>query len=347
MSQTLTPRPEAAPAKPETGNRAKPRVDELDVLDVARVALGTGGFVVPDEVRQRLAAARAVVDDVVTRGLPAYGVTRGLGPLRDQEIPPHRQAEFQTWTLLTHAAGVGEPMTRAEARATLAARLAGMAQGGSGISPAAFDALHALLTSDVTPWLPAEGSVGAADLAQLAAAGLVVVGRGRVLAADGRTGLPAAVALQEAGLAPVELGPKDALAIIGANSASVGLACLAVHRLATLQPAADLAAAAALETLGGNPGAWSAPVVAARAHPGQQVSGDRLRLALRGGDLAAGTSAPGPGTCPGSPCPAATGNGTGTSPPCSPARSTPATTCCGTSRCAPAGSSPRPVTPSS
>lgn len=239
-------------------------------------------------IHDRLSRARAVVDHVLASGIPSYGVNRGLGPLRDVVIPDDELADFQRFVIMSHAAAIGEPLTRAEGRAAIAVRLNTMAAGRSGASVELFDALWDLLTHDVIPVIPAEGSVGAADLSQMAAIGMVLIGSGRAWLPGSDIIVPGGEALAAAGLRPLRLGPKDGLALVGSNALSTAMAALTLYRCELLAERVDLVAALTVEALSANLSPFDAAALAARPLHGQQASGQRIREALVGGDLAAG-----------------------------------------------------------
>src|ERR1700716_4541330 len=77
-----------------------------------------------------------------------------------------------------HARGIGDPLPVNDVRALMLARIAGMARGGSGAQPDIFATLIQMLNAGVHPVVPMGGSVGASDLTQMAAVGLVLIGRG-------------------------------------------------------------------------------------------------------------------------------------------------------------------------
>src|SRR4051794_10564676 len=212
------------------------------------------------------------------------GVRRqhGAGAARDQLVPEDLLLAFQEHVISSHAAAIGAPLDAEEVRALMFARLAGMSRGGSGASPQLFEALRRLLDARIHPVVPSQGSVGAADLVQMAAVGAVLLGRGRVLlGATGAAGTrPAAEALAEAGIAPVQLQPKDALALIGANSASVGTGILAVRSIGHLVANADVVAAGTVLALGANTSVFDDELARARPLPGQIESAARIRAAL-------------------------------------------------------------------
>ena len=226
----------------------------LSLGDVTDVARHQARVVVTEGVRRDVAAAHAVVLETLRSGSPAYGVNTGLGAARDQLVPEELLLAFQEHVISSHAAAIGAPLDAEEVRALMFARLAGMSRGGSGASPQLFESLRRLLDARIHPVVPSQGSVGAADLVQMAAVGAVLLGRGRVLlGATGAAGTrPAAEALAEAGIAPVQLQPKDALALIGANSASVGTGILAVRTIGHLVANADVVAAGSVLALGAN-----------------------------------------------------------------------------------------------
>lgn len=249
-----------------------------DARELVRAADGAGVRIGQDALAD-VAAAHETVLAVVRSGTPAYGVTTGLGPARDQAVPAELVADFQEQILATHAAAVGPWLPRRGVRAVIVARLATLRLGGAGASTGLVRGLAALLDRDVLPAVPALGSVGSADLVQLAAVGQVLLGHGFTLGPAGEP-VPAADALARAGLDPVRLEAKDALALIGTNAAAVGLGALAWHDAEALVAAADHVAGATAVALRANPGAFAERVVAARPLPGQLASARRLRAAI-------------------------------------------------------------------
>lgn len=283
------------PACPTTGGRmtTERRVVRLGPgltpADVAAVAIGHAVVEVDRvAVDARLAAARALVSDALEAGVPTYGLNRGLGPLRNSEIPPELIEDFQRYVIVSHAAAIGAPLSRIEGRAALLARLNTLAAGASGASVGLFEGLLALLQHDVIPAIPDEGSVGAGDLSQLASIGQVLLGSGRAWLPGRDRMASGAEALAAAGLQPVRLEAKDSLALVGSNALSVATASLTQRRATLIAERADLVAALTIEALGANLSPFDPAALAARPHAGQQASGRRIRAAVAGGDLAEG-----------------------------------------------------------
>src|SRR6476659_7026653 len=129
--------------------------------------------------RERVGAARAVVDRRARGDEPAYGINTGFGSFADVKIAPDALETLQLNLLRSHAAGLGDPLPARAVRATMALRANVLAKGFSGISVETLEALIALLNHGVHPRVPSRGSVGASgDLAPLAHLALVLIGEG-------------------------------------------------------------------------------------------------------------------------------------------------------------------------
>ncbi|WP_431277775.1 aromatic amino acid lyase [Leifsonia poae] len=258
------------------------------VADVVALADGAKVSLAPD-VLALLAESRAVVERAIASGKPVYGLNRRLGAGRDTAVDPSEFAEFQRRTIANHRGGVGEALTLREARALIAARLIGFTRGGSGVRPELAQAYAGLLDRGVHPVIPSRGSVGAADLTQLAEVAAVVTGAGRAFDASGAI-VDAATALAAAGLSPIELAPHEGLAVLSSNAYSIGVGSLAVTEARSLTSVADLTVALSLEAVAasgpaGNLSPYSALVSDARSGPGQQASAAAIRAAIWGSVL--------------------------------------------------------------
>ena len=110
---------------------------------------------------QRVAAAAASVERIVAGGETVYGVNTGFGLLANTRIPDDRLAELQTNLILSHSAGLGDPLPRHVTRLMIVLKLLGLGRGYSGVRPLVIDALQALLDRDAMPLIPSQGSVGA------------------------------------------------------------------------------------------------------------------------------------------------------------------------------------------
>lgn len=195
----------------------------LALADLLRVAREGAALHFTPSARQRIDAGHRLLRERMAAGDSIYGVTTGLGAAVDVDLS-QADDERQRRIPLGRAVGLGRLATRAELRAMLAARLAGLAQGRSGISQASADSLLALLNAGIEPEVPLLGSLGESDLAPLAHLSLALLGEGWVQWRDER--MPAREALRRNGLPPARLVDKDGLALVSANAASVGLGAL-------------------------------------------------------------------------------------------------------------------------
>ena len=247
------------------------------------VARGGEQVAVGVEVRERLEAARAVVDRLVASDTPIYGLNSGLGANVGQLLDPAQRTLYQARAIQARSVGIGAAAPAERVRATLFARLAGLAAGGSGISPSVFDALLAILNAGVHPVIPTTGSIGVADLPQMSHAMLVLLGEGHAEFRGER--LTGTQALCRAGLAPAVLGPKDGLALISANAYAVGSAALALADVRSAMHRLDRAAVLSMEGFRANLSPLRPEALAARPSPGIAESAQRLHTLLVGSDL--------------------------------------------------------------
>jgi histidine ammonia-lyase len=259
----------------------------LAAVDVIAVARHGARVVVTPSARAAMALSAAVVDGLLARDEPVYGVTTGFGSLATTTIPPERTGELQVALLRSHAAGMGPAVEAEVVRAMMLLRLRSVAMGRSGVRPALADAMAGLLNAGVVPVVREHGSLGASgDLAPLAHVALALLGEGEVVDADGGI-RPAADALRAAGLAPATLRAKEGLALINGTDGILGMLVLALADLRLLLQVADIAAAVTVEALLGTDRAFAADLQALRPQPGQAVSAANLRRLLDGSAVVA------------------------------------------------------------
>jgi histidine ammonia-lyase len=256
----------------------------IGIGDVVRIARDGARVMLAPQARARVAAARAVVERLAQSAAPIYGVNSALGANTGQRLAGDDLVAYQARAVRARAVGVGPAYPAESVRAMMAARIAGMAAGGSGVSPAVLDALIELLNRDVHPIVPRVGSIGAGDLPQLAHLALPLIGEGE---AEYRGEiLPGAEALARAGLAPVALGAKDGLALISANAATGGRAALVLHEAGTLFDAWLTAVALSYEGFRANVSVLDARAVRLRAGTREEEIAAQLRARLEGSTLA-------------------------------------------------------------
>ena len=257
---------------------------DLTVPDVEAVARAGAEAILDPAAIARMRASRAVVDTLVDEGAVVYGVTTGVGFLADRSIDRQDAERLQENLLVSHAAGVGEPLPREVVRAMLLLRANTLALGYSGARPVVAERLLDFLRLGIHPVVPAQGSVGASgDLAPLAHLALPLIGRGNV-ERNGNV-VPALMALRETGLEPLVLGAKEGLALLNGTQLMTALGALVAADASRLNATASVAAAMSVEALLGTDVAFSAALQAARPHPGQVAVAGELRWLLRDSTL--------------------------------------------------------------
>jgi histidine ammonia-lyase len=236
------------------------------------------------EARDRVAAARGVVDAMADGDAAVYGINTGFGNFSETRIEHADLARLQVNLLRSHAAGVDAPLPPRAVRAMMALRANVLAKGYSGIRVDTLETLLALLNHGVHPRVPSRGSVGASgDLAPLAHLALVLIGEGQTW--DGQRAEDGARALAAAGLAPVTLGPKEGIALINGTQASTAVLALALAGAEQLARAADIVAALSVDALLGSRKPFDPRIHAVRAFAGQAASADNLWRLIKGSPL--------------------------------------------------------------
>ncbi len=258
--------------------------ETLSLEEIREVAGGRVQVELAPEALARVERSRALVDRVAAGEAPAYGINTGFGTLAEVRIDRNDLKALQRNLLVSHAAGVGQPLPLAEGRALLLLRCNVLAKGFSGIRPRTLQLALDMLNRDVVPVVPDRGSVGASgDLAPLAHLALVLIGEGEAFYGGER--MPGGEALKRAGLAPVVLEAKEGLALVNGTQAMCAVGTLALLRAEALAEAADLAGAMTVEGLLGSHRPFLAAIQAARPHPGQIAVAEHLRRLLKGSEI--------------------------------------------------------------
>ncbi len=259
---------------------------DLTLEDLGQVACRRRPVVLPDTARQRVDAARAVVDQLVRDDRLAYAITTGVGKLSDVRISPAQNRGLQVNLVRSHAVGVGLPLSGEETRAMMLLRANSLAKGHSGVRTAVIHQLCELLNRGVHPVVPSQGSVGASgDLAPLAHLALVLIGEGEAVFADRR--MSGAEALRLAQIEPLVLEAKESISLINGTQAMLAVGALALLEAETLADTADALGALSLDALRGTDAAFDERIHAARPHAGQVKTAANLRRLLAGSQIRA------------------------------------------------------------
>jgi histidine ammonia-lyase len=215
---------------------------------------------------------------------PIYGVNTGFGSLYDKSIAKKDLTQLQKNLVMSHACGSGEPVPAEIVRAMLVLKVQNMAFGHSAVAPATVQRMVDMYNADMLPVVYERGSLGASgDLAPLAHLCLPLLGLGEVVLAGKR--MTSAQALKKLGWKPLELGPKEGLALLNGTQFMNAFAALLTLKATRLAQLADIIGAISLDAFDGRIEPFHPSVHAVRPHPGQAVVAGHFRDLLKGSEL--------------------------------------------------------------
>jgi len=99
-------------------------------------------------------ASVACVNGIIAEGRTAYGINTGFGLLASTRIANADLEKLQRSLVLSHAAGIGEPLDDAMVRLIMLLKVNSLARGFSGIRREVIEALIALINAEVYPHIP-------------------------------------------------------------------------------------------------------------------------------------------------------------------------------------------------
>jgi histidine ammonia-lyase len=254
--------------------------DTLTPRHVALIARDGAEAQLSPEARTRNDVARATIQTLLDSGVDLYGVSTGVGALRERRVAPQDRATHALSLLRSHAGGAGPPLPAALVRAAMATRANQIAAGGAGVADELLQALIGALNAGLSPFTRELGSLGTGDLTNLADIGLCLLGEGQMWRGDEL--VEAAGAMRDAGVAPARLGARDGLAFMSSNAVAVGTAALLVVDARRLLDAWLSVAALSFEAARADPVALDARIHSPHHRPGQAAVAARMRELLAG-----------------------------------------------------------------
>ena len=223
----------------------------------------------------------ATVEAILKEGCTVYGINTGFGLLANTSIAANDLETLQKNLVLSHACGVGAPLSEDITRLLMVLKIASLSKGASGIRRRTLETLIGMVNAEVLPLIPSKGSVGASgDLAPLAHMSSVLIGVGEARY-QGQT-MEATEALAKAGLEPIVLGPKEGLALLNGTQCSTALALAGLFATEDVFAAAIAAGGLSTDALKGSDAPFDHRIHALRGQPGQIDVAKRLREILSG-----------------------------------------------------------------
>ena len=239
-----------------------------------------------NESRRCVAESNELITEVVAGGDQVYGVNTGFGQLAQVRVSNDDLAQLQENLVRSHAVGVGDDLDDNIVRLIMSIKVIALAEGFSGVRLELIEALCALINNNIYPRIPEKGSVGASgDLAPLAHMAGVLIGVGE--ASVNGTIVPAQVALQEAGLEPLTLAPKEGLALLNGTQVSTALALAAAFRTENALAAALAAGAMSCDAIKGSDTPFDKRIQSVRGHGGQIAVAGVLRYLMQDSEIRA------------------------------------------------------------
>ncbi len=258
----------------------------LSIHDVAAIARDYDTVSVSQEAWNRIDNCRSMIQSKIEAHEVMYGVTTGIGEFSEVVLSPEQVKEFQKYLIYSHAAGIGNPMPVEVVRGAMAGRINVHCHGNSGGRPEVTKQIENMLNRGVTPIAAAKGSVGACgDLSPMSQIAMAMMGEGDAIY-DGKR-LPANVALESAGLKPLELHARDGLAIINGSNMLTAMAALSLCDVEKWLKYHDIAAAMTLEALNANMTPYDSKLHELRGFAGSEEVASNLRKLTEGSEILA------------------------------------------------------------
>ncbi|HEY4286451.1 MAG TPA: histidine ammonia-lyase [Puia sp.] len=259
-------------------------IDQLTIAATIELASGARNGVLSPAAIDRIKTSQQHIADIVSHHTTVYGVNTGFGILANTKISEEDTQVLQHKILQSHSVGVGNPIPEEIGRIMLITKVHALARGYSGVQLTTLQRILWMLSEDVVPVVPEKGSVGASgDLAPLSHLFLPLIGLGEVFHRGKRQ--PTRQVLDQYGLAPITLGPKEGLALINGTQFILAFAVKAIQRLHNCLEAADIIGAMSLEALTGTKAPFDERLHRLRPYDGSLLVAQRLRRLLRDSDI--------------------------------------------------------------
>lgn len=229
---------------------------------------------------QKMAAGEARLAQAVAAGTPIYGVTTGFGSNCGARISGETALQLGAGLLRFHGCGTGPDLPVPAVRGAMLCRILCLGLGYSGVRVALLERLADFLNHDITPVVPAQGSVGASgDLTPMSYVAAALIGQRQVFCRGKR--MAAAAAIEAAGLPPFAFAVKEPISILNGTPVMTGVAILVVDQCRRILAAATRATAMAVHAMAGHEHHLHPVLFEAKPFPGQATVAAHLRTLMR------------------------------------------------------------------
>lgn len=259
-------------------------IDQLTVDKAIALANGSIKGIINDQAEKSILKSQKDVNDIVSMDRTVYGINTGFGILANTRISGSDTTTLQHKILQSHSVGVGDAVPVEIARIMLITKLHSLSRGYSGVRLETLQRIIWFIENNITPVVPEKGSVGASgDLAPLAHLFLPLIGLGEVFFENTR--ITTADILKKFSLQPLDLGPKEGLALINGTQFILAYAVKGIQRMENCLNAADIIGAMSLESLTGTKAPFDERLHQLRPFDGNLIVAQRLRKLLNGSEI--------------------------------------------------------------
>ncbi|TSE08813.1 histidine ammonia-lyase [Aquimarina algiphila] len=258
--------------------------DYLTAGIAIKIAQGEIKGIISQSSRAKIQQSRRVVENIVEKGDPVYGINTGFGPLCTTKISKEETNILQNNILQSHSVGVGEPIDLEIAKLMLILKVQSLSKGYSGIAEETLDRILYHIDNDIIPIVPSQGSVGASgDLAPLSHLFLPLIGLGKV--SHKKEIISTAELFKKTGKQPLDLGPKEGLALINGTQFIAAHAVQVIAKLHNCLSQADIIGAMMIEGLQGSIKPFYKELHQLRPFKGNIHVASRVKSMLKGSEI--------------------------------------------------------------
>src|SRR6516164_2234069 len=235
---------------------------DLTVTQVVAAARHGEAVALAPEAIAAMRRSRAVVQEILARGEPVYGLTTGVGERKSYLLDPAERQRFNHRLVLNHRIAQGDAAPADVVRGAMLCLANSYAKGVTGVRPELAEMIITLLNEGFAPPVRRLGSIGQGDLGPMADLAHELITR-----------------------SGFEVAENEGLALVSSNAFTTAWACLATADAEALLAVFDVAGALDLEAFGANLTCLDPVIEQTRPFPGLAVTLHQLRRLLAGSYL--------------------------------------------------------------